>query len=332
MAYVGRPQYRQHRPGAATYLRARRPLAPVNGYLVLVVAPVNGFTQRGLRPVLTLHPTAVLSGTLDVQVEWRTTRPSQAQTSGLWVPDPTQVSEYLTVPSGADLLVQPPNDLTYTTWYYRARAGSVSLNVWSAWTDSALNVNLTPVLGSVAGYLEMNVGLGTLATTGAVAYVDMNIGAALVSHMDGVVYSDLNVGIMPKWRQTAAYSDLNIYPPTGQFKASVYSDVNVDTSQPVPHLWWIRPEQGREGYVFHLFGHGFGAFENAYDGTVYLGGLACQVTRWLMVPDVTTDPSQHIIIHGQGLDPDVITVEHGWITVVVPPGAISAMVKVVLEG
>jgi hypothetical protein len=39
-----------------------------------------------------------------------------------------------------------------------------------------------------------------------------------------------------------------------------------------------------------------------------------------------------MIVHGQGLDPDVITTEHGWITVIVPSGAVSAMVKVVLEG
>ncbi len=37
------------------------------------------------------------------------------------------------------------------------------------------------------------------------------------------------------------------------------------------------------------------------------------------------------IVQGQGLDPDIITPEYGWIVAVVPSGAVSSMVKVVLE-
>jgi hypothetical protein len=267
---------------------------------------------------------------------------------------------------------------------------------------------------------------------------------------------------------------------------------------PEPHIWWIRPEQGKEGYLFNIFGHGFGQVQGLYDGLVYLGGLLCPVVRWVLVPavnrvstvraqgtqgtatgvgslprvsihtgTVTLEVGDYIeydlyqevatnsalptafmpsfsylglgsalvndtngvpwatapaaalnawhhrrfnlpsawagrtlsdwslgwygtggtaqmaaqvrswvirsasgavklwltgddrantptlaytayassaltaasyqreddmIVHGQGLDPDVITVEHGWITVIVPQGAVSAMVKVVLEG
>ena len=37
------------------------------------------------------------------------------------------------------------------------------------------------------------------------------------------------------------------------------------------------------------------------------------------------------IVKGQGVDPDKITPEHGWIVAVVPSGAVSSMVQVVLE-
>lgn len=276
-------------------------------------------------------PSSVLHDPVDVQIEWRTQRPYLDPF--FWQPAPTYASEYLALPSDEEAILTSPAALTYTTWYYRVRAGSKATNVWGEWSPAQRFLDVSPVLGSTAGYIDLNIGASYLDATGAIAYIDLNVGMPETTELMVVATTvDLNVGVLSQWKQTQSYADLNVYPPTEPYNPMRYADLNVSPGVPTPHIWWIRPEQGLEGYVFHIFGHGFGAFPGEYSGTVYLGALACQVVEWLIEPDTSTGPEDRVIIHGQGLDPDVITVEHGRITVVVPFGAVSAMVKVVLEG
>ena len=320
------------RRGRITHARGSRPPVPKNGYLIEILSPYNGETIRSLLPEVTVIPTSILHDPVDVQVEWRTSQPGYDSDAHVWTPPPTHTSEHLAVPSGEPLVIVPPNPLTYVTWYYRVRAGSAASGLWTSWTPSQRHLNLSPVMGSVAGYLDMNVGVA-VEWSNATAYLDMNVGVAEQDPVGSVVaVADLNVGVDVVWVQTTSYADLNIAPALGAYLPTRYADLNVAAGKPTPHLWWIRPEQGREGYVFHLYGHGFGAFQAEWDGRVHLGSLICPVIRWLVVPATFTSSEDQIISHGSGLEQDQITVEYGWITVLVPVGAVSAMVKVVLEG
>ena len=331
-AWTNRPRLVDARRGRFVHVHGPRPPVPKNGYLIEILSPYNGETLRTLLPEVTLIPTSILDDPVDVQVEWRTTQPGYNSDTYQWVPAPTHVSEHLAAPSGEPLVIVPPNPLTYVVWYYRVRAGSVASDLWTSWTPSQRHLSLAPMIGSVAGYLDMNVGV-ILEWSNATAYLDMNVGVAEQDPVDSVVVvSDMNVGVDIEWVQTSSYADLNVAPVLGAYQSSRYADMNVAAGKPTPHLWWIRPEQGREGYVFHLFGHGFGAFQAEWDGRVRLGNLICPVIRWLVVPATFTSPEDQIISHGSGLELDQITVEYGWITVLVPVGAVSAMVKVVLEG
>lgn len=285
------PRSPRPRRGTSAYNYTIKPLPPENGYSVSILSPVNGATLETKRPTIKVSVSSILGDPVDVQVEWRTQMPylwpsnPNPYNPEHWRPyPPTQASEYLSVASGSTLDIQPPNDLTNTSWYYRVRAGNKTLNVWTQYTPAARFLNVIPVLGSTSAYLDWNVGVINDDTINATAYMDFNVGLGTFDNQDGVGYLDFNVGVIPEWEAVAGYLDMNVYPPVVYQDGARYLDMNVTATRPNPTIWWIRPEQGREGYVFHIYGHGFGSFKNLYDGQVYLGTLICQVTRWVLVP------------------------------------------------
>lgn len=318
--------------GSSAYRRAPGLPPVVNGYSVTIISPTNGIKTRDRRPDITVVGTSVL-GPVDIQVEWRTAVATQSTPTGPWVPAPTYVSEFLGSVSGSPQVLEPPADLTYFTWYYRARAGDKSSNTWGSWSPQYW-LDVYPILGSASEYVDMNIGVVLpIVLDSTVAYLDINVGVEPESPLDELVrYLNINVGVMPQWRVGAEYSEMNVYQPTGPLLSAHYSDINaVSGETPAPHIWWVRPEQGREGYVFNIYGHGFGEFQNQYDGIVKLGNLTCQIVRWEVVARSALSDADLKIIHGMGLDPDQITVEHGWLVAVVPSGAVSSNIRVILE-
>lgn len=279
------------RRGSSAYNYTIKPPIPQNGYSVTIISPVNGATLETKRPTIKISVSSILGDPVDVQVEWRTQVPfllggnPDIYNPASWRPyPPTQASEHLAVPSGSTLDIQPPNDLTNTSWYYRVRAGNKATNVWTQYTAAARFLNVIPVLGSTATYFDWNVGVIRPQTVNSAVYMDFNVGVAAFAPQGSVQYSDLNIGVLPGWKAAGEYLDINIFPPVVYQNGARYLDFNVTTTRPTPTIWWIRPEQGREGYVFHIYGHGFGSFQNQYDGRVFLGSLICQVTRWSLVP------------------------------------------------
>ena len=283
---------RRHRPGyrkpGTFYLRTPIPPPPVNGYAITLVSPVNGGTVRVRRPNVEFIPISVLGDPVDIQIEWRTTPPRidpDKLPLIVWVPDPTYTQELEALSSGDVHSFQPPTDLGNRSWYYRLRAGSLATNIWGDWTQEDRYLNVISPIGSATAYLDLNIGAPRPTTMGAVIYSDMNIGLDFADHMDlSAAYSDLNVGILPELVASVVYSDLNIHPVLRAMRTAVYSDLNIDTSQPDPTIWWIRPEEGKEGYVFNIYGHGFGDFQGQYGGKVRLGNLVCAISRWEKVP------------------------------------------------
>lgn len=271
--------------GRATRYGVEKYIVPKNGYSVVLVSPVNGSTTSDTRPRIFFVPTSELGTPVDVQVEWRTSQPRKDPINSEWLPSPIHYETVTGLSSGDQHSVQPPTDLGKYSWYYRLRAGSATANTWGDWTVSDRYLGIQSPFGSVVSYLELNVGVVRPATSGAVAYSNMNIGTVKFDNLkNSAIYTDLNVGILPKLESACTYSDMNISPVLRALSISTYTDMNIDTSQPDPVIWWIRPEEGKEGYVFNIYGHGFGGFQGEYDGKVRLGNLMCEISRWERVP------------------------------------------------
>ena len=253
--------------------------------MVTLISPPNGGASNNHLPTVVFVPTSILATPVDVVVEWREVAPSLNNAGTAWMPAPTYTQTLLALSSGDQHSVQPPTPLPNRAWYYRLRAGNSSTNVWGAWTEAARYINVQAPLGSVVSYSEFNIGVPFRPSVNAVAYSELNIGVAQVSELiSSAAYSDLNVGVLPGWKLTAAYSDLNVHPLLVARAGAIYADLNVTTDRPDPQIWWIRPEQGKEGYVFNIYGHGFGDFQNQYDGKVKLGNLYCSISTWQKVP------------------------------------------------
>lgn len=276
------------RRGGAAIRRALRIPPVVNGYSVEILGPNNGYSSRDRRPDVTVVGYASVATTLDLQVEWRTELAVYNSVTQIWSPAPTQTTTILGAVSGSPQVAEPPNDLTFTTWWYRVRAGNATTNIWGAWSGQQW-LDVYPILGSTSKYIDANIGvLNPTTIVATVAYLDMNVGVEIKDPVPNVAaYLPMNVGVQDKLKLSAEYLTLNVYPPTGKYQAATYLDLNTVADQtPVPHIWWIRPEQGKEGYVFNIYGHGFGDFQNQYDGKVRIGNLVCSIARWEKIPEV----------------------------------------------
>jgi len=277
------------RRGGAAFQHALRTPPLVNGFGIEFVAPVNGFHSRDRRPDITVIGYSLVGTPVDIQIEWRTqmaTQPGSNPTPTTpWVPSPTYTVNLSDVISGTPQVTEPPTDLGYQTWWYRGRAGDADTNTWGEWSPQKF-LDVYPILGSTTEYIDINIGVEQAATLDLLAaYLEMNVGVETVSPLPVARYLNLNVGIESNLKLAAEYMNMNVFPPTGDYQAAVYTDLNAVTDEtPVPHIWWIRPEQGKEGYVFNIYGHGFGAFQNEYDGEVHLGNLVCAIARWETVP------------------------------------------------
>lgn len=286
MARRQSPQQRPRRPvrrRAALVQHAPIPAPFINGYAIQVTGPYNGYTAHTKRPTITVVPTSKLGTPMDVQVEWRTGTAYQQTVGGPWLPNPLYITTVSGAASGVSIGVTPPADLGNFSWYYRVRSGSSSANLWSGWS-AQYYLNEQPVLGSTAHYIDANVGIAPATARGDSQYVEMNIGVAAATSRNSTLPVELNIGVALKAFKPALYSDMNIGPQAGRYKPTVYTDINVVSGQPTPHIWWIRPEQGKEGYVFNIYGHGFGQYQGQYNGQVKLGNLVCAVANWSVVP------------------------------------------------
>lgn len=272
------------RRGSVQLSRALLPPPLVNGYAVALVAPINGYFSFDLRQQVTILGTSSLGTDMDVQVEWRTGPASDTTGFGNWVPSPIYVTNLSGIPSGVPYDVEPPADLGYFTWYYRARTGIASSNIWSAWSPQAF-FNLSPVLGSVSTYIDLNVGVENVVSRGDYSYVDVNVGVKFTQARSDSKYIDLNVGVPEVLFTPASYADLNVGAQRNLYQPAAYADLNVLVDgTPVPRIWWVRPEQGKEGYLFNIYGHGFGEFQGEHNGKVVLGSLDCAIARWETIP------------------------------------------------
>lgn len=139
-------------------------------------------------------------------------------------------------------------------------------------------------------YTDLNIGVETVdPIKRVVQYVDFNIGLEAADQRDAVGYADFNIGLEKAPRVGAEYSDFNIHLATSQYKHGVYLDFNIDPNEtPVPHIWYVRPQYGKEGLLFNIYGQGFGVTQGEFDGKVVLNGIECTATQWQLIPAYST--------------------------------------------
>lgn len=290
-----------------------RPGKPVNGYWVQTLGPRLGSEGTALRPMVSFRGQSWDAGSMSYEVVFST----QA-TFGALLLSMSGSCGHL-----ADVQVTPSIDLPRKTVYWRVRVGREGL--WSEWASGWFLITASTLV--CAAYVDMNVGYGP-PPGDAVAYVDMNVGPAWQAWV-AASYADLNLGPAFDRLETASYADLNVGPAWQYADSGTYVDVNVTGDDPVPSIWWIRPAWGKSGWVFHLFGHGFGDFKEEFDGNVLVGERVAEISVWERVPATGGAPE---IVQGPTEADEVLTVEHGHIVVVVPSGLASGEkpVKVVL--
>jgi hypothetical protein len=166
------------------------------------------------------------------------------------------------------------------------------------------------------GYVDENVGVLVVDARESYGYVDESAGPASGDRLEGYGYVYENVGVsLIDAREAHGYG--------------YWGDVSANT--PVPHIWYLRPNYGREGWESRAVGHGFGATQATYAGQILLNALAGGIVQWHRVdalagrPD--PDPDRQIIP-----DDDVATPEHQEIRWTVPAGGVSGVVKVTTNG
>jgi hypothetical protein len=110
-----------------------------------------------------------------------------------------------------------------------------------------------------------------------------------------------------------------------EFDRYLYLLANVDTSTPTPHIWYVFPTFGREGWEFRIVGYGFGDSQATYSGSATLDGVALSILAWELIAETGTDLA---------IDPlaDLAEPEHQQIRTSVPIGGTSGLVIVCTDG
>lgn len=254
-------------------------------------------------PLLVLHLQAILSttGSGNSDVQWEVASDAGFATV-VW----TQ-----TTLNHADGIVQvttgPLTDGTLYWW--RTRSAATGTTGWGAWSAVW---QVTPDINTGRGYayVDINVGIQPILDADVAEYVNLNAGVQITLDADAVEYVNINTGV-----EITRKSDGLEYGYVG--------DVNTDT--PNPHIWFLRPNYGREGDGVSIVGFGFGDLVSTFSGVVEVdwGG----VTGWQSVPVVswqTFPPTVDAYGPDRTLNEftNEIDMQHTTIEIVVPPGAI----------
>lgn len=266
----------------------------LNGFAIQWASGQDGFVPTtDIRPTVHMVPVSVLATPCDVQVQWAHFMDAfywYDYYGSAWVgaaDSRIMGADYVvnSVVSGSDLSISPPLDLDTNAWLVRARSGDGSS--WGFWS-APITVSVFSVALAGAFYVDENVGVeyNTPRMSSSV-YIDENVGMVFDTIYDDAVYLDLNVGIgtVVPLIFASEFLDENITPSWGEnVAAAVYMDIDIDPSKhPVPHLWWVVPEHGQEGWIFHLFGHGFGQSQSEFAGRVLVNELQSGIVDWSLI-------------------------------------------------
>ncbi len=119
-------------------------------------------------------------------------------------------------------------------------------------------------------------------------------------------------------------ADWTTGPPDGftiDFNRTLYLLALVDATTPTPHIWYLFPTFGREGWEFKIVGYGLGDTQGEFTGTARLNALAVGIISWAGFAEVAStlviDPST-----------DIAEPVHQEVRATVPTGGVSGLVFV----
>ncbi len=108
---------------------------------------------------------------------------------------------------------------------------------------------------------------------------------------------------------------------TIDFRRYLYLQAFVEATTPTPHIWYLFPTFGREGWEFKIVGYGFGDTQVEHTGTARLNALAVGIISWAGLAEVGL---------GMEIDPaiDLANPIHQEVRATVPTGGVSGLVFV----
>lgn len=251
-------------------------------------------------PLLVLHLQAVLSttGATNSDVQWEVATDA-AFTAIVW----TQTT--INQPDG---IVQATTGTLVegTAYYWRTRSAVTGTTGWGDWSEVW---SVTPDLNTGRGYayVNLNVGIEHILDPGATEYVNANVGFEVILDPDAAEYVNGNVGV-----------EITLSPDAVEY--GYLGDVNTD--QPNPHVWFVRPTSGRAGDGVEVVGFGFGDLQSTWNGELQrkpgAAWEALPVTDWQTYP-----PTADAYTEDRVLDPLLgeIDMQHTRIAFTIPAGS-----------
>lgn len=270
-----------------------------SGYAVAQVAPASGSRVPATAVALELLVSSTSSLNTDVRVEVSTDPAFGTLTYGNTLTDRADGSHTVTVSGLANL----------TKYHWRVRAAETGTTGWSAWSPVW---TVTPDLnsGKAWGYAANNTGPAGASPAAGNSYVDENAGPGDTRKTSAYQYTDRNVGFPLAFKSEG-------------WGYAYYGDVN--TSDPGPHIWFVRPAAGRSGDGIRIYCFGVGDLVTTFSGSVQLfyGGTV----GWVTVPVIswqTVPPGPDAYTAARKLDPETgyIDMQHSIVEIVIPDGAV----------
>lgn len=263
-------------------------------------------------PLLTVHLQVWLAttGTANSDIQWQVAS-DDAFSTIVWSQTTTDQADGLRQAATSALTEGQ-------MYWWRTRSAETGTTGWGDWSEVW---RVTPDLNTGRGYayVDVNIGIDPALDQDAVGYVDQNIGIEEILDPDAVEYVLGNHGV-----------EITRDPDAVEY--GYVGDVNTD--QPTPHIWFLRPTSGRSGDGIEVVGLGFGDLQSTYSGQLQRkpGTVweALPVTDWQTYP-----PTADAYTEDRVLDPllGVIDMQHTVIAFTVPAGSEPPgwLVRVVTE-
>jgi len=253
--------------------------------VTLTVPEPNNYPDTITRPQTRVTWSGATGPTVDVLHEW--------DTDNLFGSPIQDLNAGVAVGAGSDVGT-PPSDLgpAGTTWYYRV---TVTDNADSAATTSG---------------------------TETLTFIDPDEQRRYLHHL-----ANVGVSFTPTDVTTPGPDD-DAFAPDGdiiEFRRYLHHLANITTDTPTPHIWYVFPSFGREGWEFRIIGYGFGDTQGTYTGSATLDGLGLSILTWQLIAESSADLT---------IDPiaDIAEPIHQEIRTQVPVGGTSGLVIVCTDG
>lgn len=239
--------------------------AEVHNWTVTLVNPTDGNSVPTTTPQVTTRQTAWNANPADVQVQVSTVSNFASTVHNTTVSQSHNVNTSRSV-TGLT------NGVTY---YWRARAGdNIGANQVGPWSSTqTFNV----LVDSGKSFMQQTI----------------NVGATLEDPGRGFLQQTVNIGVDTTLEDHLGqfiYENVGVEVTEGRYWGQYVYEGDVDTSTPIPRIWFLKPTSGRAGDGLQIYGFGFGDLQATFSGVVELdygsptGWVSVSVNSWQTFP------------------------------------------------